>query len=347
MKDTIRCAVLGLGRLGCWHAENLASKVKGAKLVSVADTIPEHAEKTARELKAERWTNDPENVFADPDIDAVVIATPTGTHADMALRAAKNGKHIFVEKPLTRYLKEADEVIETVRENRVLCQVGFMRRFDPAYAEANRRIAAGDIGKPIYFKAVSRDPASPPAAFIRNSGGMFLDMAIHDYDAARFLLGAEVTSVAAHGSILVNEFMKQIGDVDQALTYLNFESGAAGDIESSRNALYGYDIRAEIIGTEGTIVIGSLRHRDVKLLTPKGGLHDIVPAFPERFRDAFQLEMSHFIEALRLGIMPAVTEKDGKAALEIATAAQLAIEIGRKVELGELKQIGEEINLGL
>ncbi|WP_199616181.1 inositol 2-dehydrogenase [Paenibacillus alkalitolerans] len=338
MRETIRCAVMGLGRLGYWHADNLASKVKGAKLVCVADTVAVQAERTARELGLDRWTKDPESLFTDPDIDALVIATPTGTHAEMAIKAAEHGKHIFVEKPLTRHLEEADAVIEAIREHGVLCQVGFMRRFDPAYAEAKRRIAAGDIGKPVYFKAVSRDPVSPPAQFIKNSGGMFLDMAIHDYDAARFLMGAEACSVAAHGSVLVNEFMERLGDVDQSLTYLTFDSGAAGDIESSRIALYGYDIRAEVIGTEGTIVVGSLRHHDVKILTPKGGLHDIVPAFPERFRDAFQLEMQHYIDCLRSGERPAVTEEDGKAALEIAAAAQLAFETGSKVELSELRR---------
>lgn len=341
MKGNIRLAVLGLGRLGYWHAENLASKIKGAELACVGDTMEAHAEKIARELNVPRWTSEPGSVFSDPGIDAVVIATPTGTHASLAIQAAKHGKHCFIEKPLTGRLEEADAVIAAIRESGIACQVGFMRRFDPAYAEAKRLIAAGHIGKPIYFKAVSRDPVSPPAEFVENSGGMFLDMAIHDYDAARFLMGAEVESVAAHGSVLVNAFMHQFGDVDQSLTYLTFDSGAAGDIESSRNALYGYDIRAEVIGTEGTVQIGSIRHHDVKLLTPKGGTHDIVPAFPERFRDAFQLEMNHFVDVIRTGVRPKVTEEDGKAALEIAAAAQLAFETCRSIELREFRQHGD------
>jgi len=333
VKESIRCGVIGLGRLGCWHARNLASSIKGAELVWVADTVAEQAEKIARELGVSRWTNDPDRLLEDPGLDAVVIAAPTVAHADLAIRAARNGKHLFVEKPLTRHLEEASAVVEAIRANRVRCQVGFMRRFDPAYSEAKRRIAAGDIGAPIYFKAVSRDPVSPPAAFIANSGGMFLDMAIHDYDAARYLMGAEVTSVAAHGSVLANDFMQALGDVDQSLTYVTFDSGAAGDIESSRNAGYGYDIRAEVVGTEGTLVIGSLRRRNVALLTSKGRTHEIVPAFPERFKDAFQLEMAHFIEALREGRTPAVTEEDGLAAQEIAAAAQASFEAGRRIEL--------------
>ncbi|WP_028987023.1 inositol 2-dehydrogenase [Thermicanus aegyptius] len=331
MKEQIRCAVLGLGRLGYWHAENLATRIKGAHLQCVVDLQPGKAELVARELGVGKWTTDPLAVFEDPAIEAVIIATPTSTHAEMVKRAAKSKKHVFVEKPLTHDLQEADEVIHDIQESGVFCQVGFMRRFDPAYAEAKRRVLAGDIGQPIYFKAISRDPGSPPPEFIKASGGIFLDMSIHDYDIARFLMGAEVASVSAFGSVLAHPFMKELGDADQTITYLSFDSGAAGDIEASRNAFYGYDIRGEIVGTEGTIMIGSLRYHDVTLLTSKGSLHDIVPAFPERFKDSYQLEMAHFIDCVRRGERPSVTEWDGKAALEIAVAAKTSFETGQQV----------------
>ncbi|RBW69281.1 inositol 2-dehydrogenase [Bacillus taeanensis] len=333
MAEQIKCGVLGLGRLGYWHAENLASQVRGAKLVNVADPFGDAAEKTAQKLGVDNWTKNPAEILEDPNIDAVIIATPTSTHVEMIKKAAENGKQIFVEKPLTQYVHEADEVIEAIKKHNVTCQVGFMRRFDPAYSEAKRRILAGDIGKPIYFKAVSRDPGAPPAEFIKNSGGIFLDMSIHDYDVARFLIGEEVTSASAHGNILMNDFMEEFGDVDQALTYLTFESGAAADIEGSRNAAYGYDIRGEVIGTEGSIIIGSLKHHDVTVLTKQGSTHDIVPAFPERFKDAYTIEMQHFIDCLRLGEKPIVTEYDGKVALEIAAAATEAFKTGKRVKL--------------
>lgn len=333
MGKRIRCAVLGLGRLGYWHAENLMTKIKGAELSCIADPFANQAEKVANELGVKNWTKDPSEVFANDELDAVIIATPTSTHASMIKQAATHKKHIFVEKPITHDLEESDEVIQVIQENRVYCQVGFMRRFDPAYTEAKRRILAGDIGKPIYFKGVSRDPGSPPAEFIKNSGGIFLDMSIHDYDIARFLMESEVTSVSSHGKILVNTFMEEFHDVDQALTYLTFASGAAADIEASRNAFYGYDIRGEVIGTEGTIAIGSLRYHDVKVLTKKGSTHDIVPAFPERFADAYQRELSHFIECLQNGEEPAVTAVDGKMALEIAMAAKKSFESRRKIDL--------------
>lgn len=335
MKAMIRCAVLGLGRLGYWHAENLATRVKGAQVVSLVDPLEERAERVARELGVSNWTTNADDVFHDTLVDAVIIATPTSTHADLTARAAQNKKHIFVEKPLTQTVDESDEVVKIIAENKVVCQVGFMRRFDPAYQEAKRRIVAGDIGEPIYLKAISRDPGSPPAEFIKNSGGIFLDMSIHDYDMARYLMGAEVTSVAAHGKILMNPFMEEFNDIDQAITYLNFSSGAAGDIEGSRNAHYGYDIRAEVLGTEGTIVISSLKYHNVQILTPNGCTHDIIPAFPQRFKDAFLLEMIHFIECLRKDEKPSVTEEDGKMALEIAVASKSAFELEKTIYLAD------------
>jgi scyllo-inositol 2-dehydrogenase (NAD+) len=332
MKDGVRCAVLGLGRLGRLHAENLAARIKGAKLEWVVDPMPGIAEKAASELGA-RWTLNPDDVFHDDKVDAVVIATPTSTHGEMIRKAAEAGKHIFVEKPLALTMRETEEAIQAVSRRRVVCQVGFMRRFDPAYAEAKRQIDAGAIGKPIYFKGVSRDPGAPPEPFIERSGGIFLDMSIHDYDIARFLLGAEVTSVMANGSILIHGFMERHRDVDQAITWLTFDSGAAGDIEGSRNAFYGYDIRGEVMGTEGSIVIGSLKYHDIQIMSFKGNRHDIVPAFPERFKDAYELEMLHFIRCLQSGETPSVGPEDGRRALEVALAAKASLEKGVKVDL--------------
>jgi scyllo-inositol 2-dehydrogenase (NAD+) len=333
MKEQIRCAVLGLGRLGYWHAENLALKVKGAHLVCVADTNAAHAEKVARELGVRSFTGVPNEIFDDPNIDAIIIASPTSTHAEMIKGAAQSGKSIFVEKPLTLDLAEASETLRFIKEAKVVCQVGFMRRFDPAYAEAKKRVAAGDIGKPIYYKGVSRDPGAPPPEFVKHSGGIFLDMGIHDYDLTRFFMDAEVSSVYAQGNVLVHSFMQEFNDVDQSMTYLTFDSGAAADIESSRNAYYGYDIRGEIMGTEGSILIGSLRHHDITLLTHNGSTQDIVPSFPVRFESAYQLEMEHFVDCLRKNESPSVTEVDGLKALEIAVAAKKSFETGMKVTL--------------
>jgi len=336
MKEVIRCAVLGLGRLGYWHAENLASKVKGAKLISVIDPLEGRAEQVAKELGVEKWSRNPDDAFEDDNVDAVIIVTPTSTHADMIKRAAKNGKQVFIEKPLTQGLDEADEVIDVIREYNTICQVGFMRRFDPAYAEAKRRIDAGAIGKPLYFKGVSRDGNVPHEEFIKHSGGIFLDVAIHDFDIARFLMNQEIISIHSTGNILLesNKFMKKYNDVDQGLSYMNFESGAAGDIETMRVAPYAYDIRGEVVGTEGAILIGSMRNNDVKIFTKQGSTHDLIQDFPTRFNDAYLLEMVHFIECLQKGEKPACTEIDGKAALEIAAAATKSFNTGETVQIG-------------
>ncbi|OUN00288.1 MAG: inositol 2-dehydrogenase [Paenibacillaceae bacterium ZCTH02-B3] len=337
MSDQVRCAVIGLGRLGFRHAQILQTKIKSARLVKVATSRRESAEKAARELGGVAWTADPREIFEDPDIDAVLINTPTDTHAQYLVEAARHGKHIYVEKPVTKTLEEARRVYPIVRDSGVLCQVGFMRRFDPAYAEAKKRIEAGDIGKPIYFKGVSRDPASPPEAYIRTSGGIFLDLAIHDFDIARYLMGSEVKTVRSVGSIQLHTFMADCGDVDQALTYLTFESGAAGDVESSRNAGYGYDIRGEVVGTEGTLLIGSLRQRDLVFLSRNGRTTDIVPDFVRRFDEAFTLELEHFIECVRRRETPLCTMVDGIRALEIAEAATESFRRGQEMEVGKEK----------
>ncbi|MBS4208875.1 Gfo/Idh/MocA family oxidoreductase [Bacillus sp. FJAT-50079] len=335
MKEVIRCAVLGLGRLGYWHAENLATKIKGAELVCVIDPLAGRAEEVARELGIKNWSQNPDDAFFDDTIDAIVIVTPTSTHAEMIIRAAENGKQVFVEKPLTQELDEADEVIEVIEKQKTICQVGFMRRFDPAYAEAKKRIDAGDIGTPLYFKGVSRDGNVPHEEFIKHSGGIFLDIAIHDYDIARYLMNQEVSSITSNGNILLdsNQFMKKYQDVDQGLSYLTFDSGASGDIETMRVAPYAYDIRGEVVGTEGAIQIGSMRNNDVNIFTKNGSSHDLIQDFPSRFNDAYLLEMVHFIDCLQKGQQPVCTAIDGKVALEIATAATKSYKTGQTVHL--------------
>lgn len=332
VSNKIRCAVLGLGRLGYWHAGNLRYKIKDAELVVVVDPMEGRAEQVAKELEVPKWSKDADEVFADDKIDAVVIVTPTTTHAELIKKAAINGKHIFVEKPITHTLEEADEALQMIQENQVFCQVGFMRRFDRNYVEAKRRIEAGDIGKPLYFKGITRDGKMPPPDFIKHSGGLFLDFSIHDYDTARFFLGAEVTTVTALGSVIDKKYVAEFHDVDQALTYLTFDSGAAADLEASRNAAYGYDIRAEIVGTDGAIQIGSMQQHDFKILTKQGSTHDIYPDFPSQFLDAYHLEMESFIESLLLQKKPVVDEHDGKVALEIAIKATESYRTGKTIK---------------
>ncbi|WP_342514876.1 inositol 2-dehydrogenase [Sporosarcina sp. FSL K6-1522] len=321
MKEKIRCAVIGVGRLGFVHAKNAATRIPGAEVVTIVASRKESAERAACELGVQNWTNDPQEVFDDPSIDAVIIVSPTKTHAELIIRAARSKKHIFVDKPLTETIEEADMVIKEINENKVFCQVGFMRRFDPSYAEARRRIVQGDIGEPLYFKGLSRDPGSPPENYIKTSGGIFIDLCIHEYDIARFLMGDEVKSVQSFGEVLVHPFMKKYHDIDQALTFMNFKNGASGDVEGSRNSTFGYDIRGEVVGSEGAIQIGSLQHHNNIIFSKNKSYHDNIPNFPTRFQDSFLNELKHFIDCIRRNVKPLVDEIDGKIALEIAVAA--------------------------
>ncbi|MGM0777949.1 MAG: inositol 2-dehydrogenase [Bacillota bacterium] len=335
MTKKIRTAVFGLGRLGYWHAVNVA-KIRGADLVSLCDMNIENARRVAAELDVPHYTANPEEIFQDDSIQAVIIASPTSTHFELLKRASETGKAIFVEKPLTIDIAEAQKIKQTIEQNKTICQVGFMRRFDPAYDAAKKRIAAGDIGDPIYFRGVSRDPHAPHEEFVENSGGMFIDVSIHDFDIARYLINSEVTSVSAHGKVLKYPFMKKYGDVDQSLTYIEFASGAAGDVEASRNAYYGYDIRAEIIGTEGSIFIGNLRQHDIQVLTKAGNTHDILPDFPTRFADAYTFELEDFFRVIAENATPRVTVDDGVKALEIAYAARESYEKGQTIDLSKV-----------
>lgn len=328
----LKTAVIGLGRLGYWHAVNI-SKIRGAELSAVCDHTHERAAKVAQELEVPSFTTDPDDVFKNDDIQAVIIASSTSTHYSLLKKAAESGKAIFVEKPLTINLEEAYDIQKLINETKTFCQVGFMRRFDPAYTEAKKRIEAGDIGQPIYYRGISRDAHAPHESFIPRSGGIFVDMSIHDFDAARYLMNAEVSSVVAHGRILKHSFMEKYGDVDQSLTYLEFNTGAAGDVEASRNAFYGYDIRAEIIGTEGSIFIGNQQHHHVHLLTKLGKTHDLLPDFPVRFEDAYIIEMEEFVGSVRLNEESRVTVGDGVKALEIALAAKESFQKAQKVML--------------
>jgi scyllo-inositol 2-dehydrogenase (NAD+) len=331
MTGKVNCAVLGVGRLGWHHAENLAGRIAGASLQAVADIDPRRAELFARRYEIPRYTSDIDAVLEDSTIDAVVIVTPTTTHSRLIRKAIAAGKAVFVEKPITLSLEEAQDIDRMVQQTHGYCQVGFMRRFDPSYSIAAEEIRRGAIGKPLYFKAVSRDPGCPPESYIRESGRLFLDMSIHDYDIARFLMNDEVLEATAMGAVVKNDFLRGYDDIDQALTFVRFTGGALGDIEGSRNAGYGYDIRAEVVGSEGTIQIGSLDHNSVRLLNHSGATHDIMPSFLERFASAYLLEMTEFVECVRSSAPPPVTVEDGWRAVAIGLAATRSFDEQRSV----------------
>lgn len=333
-EGSLRIAALGLGRLGAIHAHNLAGHIPGADLAMVVDTNHDVARAMGEELGVPSAT-DPDVAFADPSIDAVEICTASDSHAGLIVAAARAGKAIFCEKPIALNLEDADRALAAVEAAGVPLQIGLMRRYDPAYLEARRLIAAGSIGRPIVFRAVSLDGTiSPSREFLVRCGGIFLDVALHDFDLARWLMDDEVVEVRAEGDVLMHEALREVGDVDTAFVTLRFAKGALGLVQVSHTAAYGYDISTEVSGTEGAVRAGELRHTDVWRFDGEGRVsHDIVPSFPERFAAAYLAELADFVACVREGRAPAATGRAARAALAIALAARQSLRDSASVRL--------------
>lgn len=318
--EMINAAVIGLGRLGCEHAKN-TKEIPGLRLLAVCDHTLEKARRVAMRLDVLKYTDNVDAIMADKDIDAVIIVTQSSEHEEVILKAIAAEKAIFVEKPLAVNLQQSLYIQQEITKHKAFCQVGFMRRFDEDYIEAQRIIASGDIGTPLYFKGISRDPVAPNSQYIAQSGGLFVDMSIHDFDLARFLMKDEVTSVAAFGTTIKYPELAKHHDVDQGMCYIEFEKGAVGDIEGSRCAYYGYDIRTEVIGSEGSLFIGNSRKNHIDILTKRGNSHAIIPDFPTKFKTAFVNELTAFKQAIVTKNAPKVGVEDSIKALRIALAA--------------------------
>lgn len=331
----VRVGCLGLGRMGSIYTRHLTGRVPEAELVAVADPAPGLAQRTAADLGVPRWYEDSRELLAAPDVDAVIIATPASTHTEVIEAAADSGRAIFCEKPLALTLEECDRAVRAVERARGPFQIGYNRRFDAAYTEAKRLIEEGAIGRPVTFKSTSRDPMMPRLEYARPdvSGGLIVDMAIHDLDIGRWLMRSEVTRVFTEGGTLVFDQLNTVGDFDNAVINLKFASGALGNVEVSRNALYGYDIRTEVLGSEGGVMIGTLQQTPVLLLTRQGARHDVMRYIMERFGDAYLAEVRHFVRVVRGEEKPGPTIHDGRAGVEIALAATLSYREGRPVAL--------------
>lgn len=331
----LNIAVIGLGRMGRLYAQTVATLVGDARLHAVAEPDQAARDEVAARYGVPLVFADPADALARPDIDAVVIATPTSTHSKLVVAAAEAGKAIFCEKPLALTLDGTREAIAAVERAGVALQVGFMRRFDSAYRRAKALIDAGEIGHPVTFKAVGRDPFCPRPAFAdpAHSGGLIIDMAIHDFDLARWLVGAEVERVSAEGTLLVCHELAAVGDIDNAVVNLRFTNGALGNVEVSRNAFYGYDIRTEVLGSEGAVNVGAYGHTPVVLLNRAGAHSDVMPYLLERFGDAYRAQIAAFVRCVRENMPPEVGGADALAALHIGVAATEACRTGQAVML--------------
>ncbi|MBN1317915.1 MAG: inositol 2-dehydrogenase [Anaerolineales bacterium] len=336
MNAQLPVGVIGLGRMGQIYARHLA-QYSQAKIVSLSDVVKERARTLAAELGVESWTTDFREILENNAVKAVFVVSSTSTHREIVTAAAEAGKAIFCEKPIALTLEDTDQMIAAIEKSGVMFQAGFMRRFDSGYVAAKKQIEAGVIGKPVTFKSVGRDPFCPDLNYARPSvsGGLILDMAIHDFDLGRWLMEDEVKRVYTEGGTLAFPQLNTVGDIDNAVVNMLFEGGALGNVEVSRNALYGYDIRTEILGTEGGLNIGYYQQTPLLVMTTKGISYDMVPYIIQRFGDAYLAQTKDFVERVLNDQGPAVDAHDARAALVIGLAATRSYDQARPVELAE------------
>ena len=332
--SSIGVAFLGVGRIGTSHLRTLAG-IGNARIVVVADLDPSEAERGREIGRAERATADALDAIGDPAVEAVVIATPTSTHAGLIEAALRAGKAIWSEKPIALDLAETTRVVELWRETGLPVQMGFMRRFDPGYVRAKELIESGELGRVEQFRAYSRDTYPPPPKFIRDSGGSFLDMSVHDFDLARFLVG-EVEEVSAWGSNIIDKRFEEGGDVDTAVTMLRFRNGALGVVEMSRRSAWGYDIRTEVAGALGKVVVEAAHKTPLTWSRRFGFEGDHYENFPDRFEVAFRLEFEAFIRTLAEGGTPTPGPEEALETLRLALAAKRSWQEGRPVRVDEV-----------
>lgn len=334
----IGIGVIGLGRMGRVYGTFVAAHMSDARLVAVSDSRPEAMQDFTQSTSGVKTYTDYHDLLADPSVTGVIVVTPTSTHRDVVIAAAAANKAIFCEKPTALTLKETDEMVDAVEKAGVMFQVGFMRRFDKGYAAAKKQIDAGAIGDPVVVRSIGRDPFRTSLEYANPtvSGGLILDMGIHDFDLLRWFIGDEIQRVYTETATLVYPELQDVGDVDNAMINVRFNKGGLGNVEVSRTAHYGYDIQCNVIGTKGALQIGYLQETPVLTLTREGARHDVVPYFQERFGPAYTAQVAHFIECLRDDKSPSVTAFDARAALQAAIAATLSQHEGRVVNVADI-----------
>jgi len=337
LSSKLRVGVIGAGRIGAIHAENLAGRVPGAEVAAIADINLPAAQALAARLNVPATSADFQPVLADPSIQAVIICSSTDTHARLIEAAAAAGKHIFCEKPIDFDLGRTDRALAAAAQAGVKLQIGFNRRFDPNFRKTQAVVAGGQIGAPHLLRITSRDPAPPPLDYVRSSGGIFLDMAIHDFDMARFLMGSEVVEVFATGAVLVDPAIGDLGDVDTAMTLLRFANGALGAIDNSRRAVYGYDQRVEVFGSAGVVAVSN-NAADNAVVSDAHGVHAGLPLyfFLERYAESYAAEMKAFVTAVQEDLTPPVTGAAGRAAVVLGLAAKKSLAENRPVRVDEV-----------
>lgn len=334
--EKLKVAVAGLGRIGKIHLKNLCRNFPEIEVLAVMDVFDE-SEAIAREFNIPVFVKDFDELLAVSGVDAVVICSPTDTHADYVVKAAKAGKNIFCEKPLDLSLSRVLEVLKIVDESGVKLMMGFNRRFDPEFKRIRQLVEDGSVGDVHIVKITSRDPAPPPVSYIKVSGGLFLDMTIHDFDMARYISGKQVKEVFAKGTVMVDPEIGKAGDIDTAVITLTFEDDTMAIIDNSRKAVYGYDQRLEVFGNKGMAIAENNFPNNHKLYTHAGVSGDLpLHFFLERYEASYNQEVREFVDALVSGSDMPVDGKDGLLSIAIGLAAKKSMEEGRPVKVNEI-----------
>jgi myo-inositol 2-dehydrogenase/D-chiro-inositol 1-dehydrogenase len=335
--DRFRIAVIGAGRIGKIHAENIATRIPGAELAGVADVNLAAAQQLAAHLRVAQSTADYRILLRDASVAAIAICSATDTHAQIIEEAAGQGKHIFCEKPIDLDFARVQRAIAAVEKAGVKFQVGFNRRFDPSFAKVKEMVAAGKIGTPHILRITSRDPAPPPLAYVKVSGGIFLDMTIHDFDMTRFLTDSEVEEVYAVGGALVDPEIGRAGDVDTCIITMRLANGMLATIDNSRQAAYGYDQRVEVFGSAGMVTVSN-RTAENHIYLNSEGVHSAKPQhfFLDRYQESYLIEMNGFIDAVRNDRRPPVEARDGLVPVLIGLAAKKSLQENRPVKVQPL-----------
>jgi len=329
--------VIGSGRIGALHIEHLAQHIPEAELIAICSLDVPAVESLAKQFNIPKTTDDYTSLLADPQIEAVLVASATNTHVEMSQAAAQAGKHVFCEKPISLNLEQIDETLAIVERAGVKFQVGFNRRFDASFVRVREAVTSGEIGEPHIMRITSRDPAPPPIEYVKVSGGIFLDMTIHDFDMARYLLGDEVIEVYAIGGVRVDPKIGEVGDIDTAVITLRFRNGVIATIDNSREAVYGYDQRVEVFGSKGMVTAANPPINTVTFSGSEGTRAASPPYFfVERYKPAFLSELRAFFACIQEDTPPPVTGNDGRAPVVIGFAALKSLRENRPVLLSEV-----------
>ncbi len=333
----MKLGLIGAGRIGKIHGQVIISSIPGVEISMVSDVYLEGAKQWAEQNGISAVTDDYNEILANPEIEAVLICSSTDTHADIVIASAKAGKHIFCEKPIDFNVAKIKLALEEVKKAGVKFQVGFNRRFDHNFSRVRAAVNDASIGDVHVVKVTSRDCSPPPVEYVKVSGGIFLDMMIHDFDMVRFLSGSEPEEVFAYGSVLVDEGIGAAGDVDTAIVSIKFKNGALGVIDNSREAVYGYDQRVEVFGNKGVVTADNDFPTNINIMT-KDAASGVTPLYScfDRYAESYKIEIEEFIKAVANDLETPVVGNDGLASVLIGLAAQKSLDESRPVKISEI-----------